>query len=193
MNTVDIVIAVIVVLGGVSGLRQGLIQALANLVGWLLALFIAVKYAGDLAPAMSVLSHDVVVQKIAAFAVLVLMVMALTWFVSIVVNKLFVTLNLGPLNRLAGGCLGMVKSIFVVLIVMQGVEPWVHSMQSWKQSKIIQSLSPYAPLATELTKDVAHEAIARFNQTEAKSASPVGPSDSSMKRTSGHATENPFN
>lgn len=193
MNTLDIVIVVMVVLGGVSGLRQGLIQALANLVGWFFALFIGAKYAGDLAPLMSGLSHDMVVQKIVAFATLVLMVVALTWLVSAIINKIFVSLNLGPLNRFTGGILGVLKSVFVILITMQGIEPWVNTTQNWQQSRIVQTLLPYAPIATGVTKDVAHEAIQHFHQTETQRVSPVS-SESSLKRSSSeHATENPFN
>ncbi|MBF7682136.1 CvpA family protein [Acinetobacter sp. B5B] len=193
MNALDIVIVIMVVLGGVHGLRQGLIQALANLGGWILALFVGAKYAGELAPVMSSLSQDIVVQKIVAFSALVLMVMALTWLVSAVINKIFVSLNLGPLNRFAGGVLGIIKTVFVLLIIMQGVEPWVHAAQNWKQSKVVQTLLPYAPVATDMTKSVAHEAIEHFQQTEAQGASPVR-SESSVKRSaSGHTTENPFN
>ncbi|MBF7687577.1 CvpA family protein [Acinetobacter rathckeae] len=193
MNSLDIIIVVLVLLGGVSGLRQGLIQALANLVGWFFALFVGAKYASDLAPMMSGLSHDVVVQKIVAFATLVLMVVALTWLVSAIINKIFVSLNLGPLNRFAGGILGVLKTVLVILITMQGIQPWVQTAENWKQSKIVHMLLPYAPLATGVTKDVAQEAIEHFHKTETPNVSPVS-SETSLKRSSsGHATENPFN
>lgn len=194
MNSLDVVIVVLLLLGGVSGLRQGLIQALANLVGWFFALFVGAKYAGDLAPLMSGLSHDIVVQKIVAFATLVLVVVALTWLVSAIINKIFVSLNLGPVNRFTGGILGVLKSVFVILITMQGIEPWVNTTQNWKQSQIVKILLPYAPIATGVTKNVAHDAIEHFHQTEAQSVSPSR-SESLMKRSSsGHdARENPFN
>ena len=88
MNTLDIIILIILLIGGLNGLRQGLIKACANLVGWILALIIGAKYAVVMAPAMSNLSLDPVVQKIAAFAFIVLVIVACTWLISAILNAL---------------------------------------------------------------------------------------------------------
>ena len=40
MNTLDIFILIILLIGGLNGLRQGLVSAFANLVGWIFALII---------------------------------------------------------------------------------------------------------------------------------------------------------
>ena len=58
MNTLDIIILIILLIGGLNGLRQGFIKAFANLVGWIFALIVGAKYAVILAPAMSSLSQD---------------------------------------------------------------------------------------------------------------------------------------
>lgn len=194
MNTLDIIVCIVVVVGGISGLRQGLIQALANLVGWVLALYTGAKYANDVAPMMSGLSQDMVVQKIAAFAFIALIIIVLTWIVSAICNRLLKSLNLGPINRVAGSCLGVIKSLFVVLIMMQGAEPWVHTAQNWKQSKMVQLLMPYAPIATEISKDAAQEAIQHFHHSEAQTEPANRLEKSTIKRPeSGHTIENPFN
>ncbi len=44
MNTIDIVILILLLIGGFNGLRQGFIKAFANLVGWIFALIVAAKY-----------------------------------------------------------------------------------------------------------------------------------------------------
>ena len=106
MNTLDIIILIILLIGGLNGLRQGFIKAFANLVGWIFALIVGAKYAVILAPAMSSLSQDPVVQKIAAFAFIVLIIVVCTWIVSALLNGLLKSLKLGPLNRLAGGAFG---------------------------------------------------------------------------------------
>ena len=134
MNTLDIVILVILIIGGLNGLRQGLVTAFANLVGWIFALIVGTKYATILAPSMASLSQDPVVQKIAAFAFIVLLIVVLTWMVTAFLNKLLKTLRLGPLNRLAGSAFGSLKGLLIVLITMQGMQPWVESSPYWKQS-----------------------------------------------------------
>lgn len=197
MNAIDIILLIVLVIGGLGGLRQGLIKALANLIGWICALILGARYTNDLAPFMAGLSHDAVVQKIAAFAFIVLIIVVLTWLISAVCNKMLSSLKLGPLNRFAGGIFGSLKSLLIVLITMQGVQPWMQSAQFWKQSKMVQTLLPYAPLATEVSKEIASDTIHHMNQDE----SPVETSSveskseavSSSKHVSGHSAENPFN
>ena len=194
MNTLDIILLVILLLGGLNGLRQGFIKAFANFVGWILAVIVAAKYAVLLAPAMSSLSQDPVVQKIAAFAFIVLVIVICTWVITAFLNGLLKSLKLGPLNRLAGGAFGSLKGLLVVLITMQGVGPWVESSPHWKQSKFIQFLLPYAPLATELSKGAASEAFHQITSgggVTRTSPKPMEESEETELRPD-HSTKNPF-
>ncbi len=118
----------------------------------------------------------------------------LTWIVTAILNGLLKSLKLGPLNRLAGGAFGSLKGLLVVLVTMQGVGPWVESSANWKQSILIQFLLPYAPLATELSKDAASEAYHQITSGGSASSTPsktMGESDESETR-SDHSTKNPF-
>ena len=196
MNTLDIIILVILLIGGLNGLRQGFIKAFANLIGWIFALIIGAKYAVMLAPAMSSLSQDPVVQKIAAFAFIVLIIVVCTWIVSAVLNRLLKSLKLGPLNRLAGSAFGSLKGLLIVLVTMQGVSPWVESSPHWRQSKLIQMLLPYAPMATELSKDVADKALQQMTSEGALLHRPSTERNDSegtaVGQSSDHSTKNPF-
>lgn len=111
-----------------------------------------------------------------------------------ILNGLLKSLKLGPLNRLAGGAFGSLKGLLVVLITMQGVGPWVESSPHWKQSKFIQFLLPYAPLATELSKDAASEAFHQITSGGSASGTPSKPMDESedLENRSDHSTKNPF-
>ncbi|TCB72780.1 CvpA family protein [Acinetobacter sp. ANC 4216] len=193
MNTLDIFILIILLIGGLNGLRQGLVSAFANLVGWVFALIVGAKYATILAPSMVSLSGDPVVQKIAAFAFIVLLMVVLTWIITALLNKILKSLKLGPLNRLAGSAFGSLKGLLIVLITMQGLGPWVESSPHWKQSKFVQLLIPYAPWATELSKEAAQGALSHIKSEDAASSS-----DTSSEKTQKHAvrtgesTNNPF-
>ena len=194
MNTIDIVILIILLIGGLNGLRQGFIKAFANLAGWILALIVAAKYASILAPSMHSLSADPVVQKIAAFAFIVLMIVVLTWIVTYLLNGILKSLKLGPLNRLAGGIFGGLKGLLVVLITIQGVGPWVESSPHWKQSKFIQSLLPYAPWAAQMSKEAANEALHHIQSGDKpKSSDALSETVNQKVRSSGESTNNPFN
>lgn len=191
MNAIDIIILIIVLIGGLNGLRQGLVKAVANLIGWLLALILAAKYTSILAPAMKVLSQDPVVQKIAAFAFIVLMIVVMTWLVSGLLNKILKKIKLGPLNRLAGGMFGSLKGLLLVLITMQGLGPWVESSPYWKQSKWVQVLLPYAPWATETSKEMASDAIDQIKSHDSSSKSSADQTSNESK-SSDESTKNPF-
>lgn len=196
MNTLDIIILIILLIGGLNGLRQGFIKAFANLIGWIFALIVGAKYAVVLAPAMAGLSQDPVVQKIAAFAFIVLIIVVCTWIISALLNGLLKSLKLGPLNRLAGGAFGSLKGLLIVLITMQGLGPWVESSPHWKQSKFVQVLLPYAPLATELSKDAANEALHQMTSEGAllhRPSSKINESERVLvNERSDHSTKNPF-
>ena len=195
MNTPDIIILIILLIGGFNGLRLGFVKAFANLIGWIFALIMGAKYATFIAPAMSSLSQDPVVQKIAAFAFIVMLIIVLTWMITALLNRILKTLKLGPLNRLAGAGLGTLKGLFVVLITMQGLGPWVSSSPTWKQSKLIQTLLPFAPFASALSKDAANEALQHIHPEDSQKENSVSDSDTHSSAKEGkaeHSTKNPF-
>lgn len=197
MNNIDIFILIILLIGGLNGLRQGFVKACANLIGWVFALVVGAKYAGYIAPSMSVLSQDPVVQKIAGFAFIVLLIVVLTWIVSGILNRVLKTLKLGPLNRLAGGAFGTLKGLLIVLISMQGIGSFVEGSPHWKQSKFIQALLPYAPMATQFTKDTANKALSQMKSNESvehNQALEKSKHDTNVHdQSSSNSTKNPFN
>jgi membrane protein required for colicin V production len=136
------------------------------------------------------------VQKIAAFAFIVLIIVVCTWVITALLNGLLKSLKLGPLNRLVGGAFGSLKGLLIVLIAMQGVGPWVDSSPHWKQSKFVQILLPYAPLATELSKDAANQAIHEMTSEGALLHRPSSEMDeserASTEQAADHSTKNPF-
>ncbi|NLZ85961.1 MAG: CvpA family protein, partial [Gammaproteobacteria bacterium] len=164
----------------------------ANLVGWIFALIVAAKYSTLLAPSMVALSTDPVVQKIAAFAFIVLLIVVLTWIVTALLNRILKSLKLGPLNRLAGGVFGSLKGLLIVLITMQGIGPWVESSPHWKQSKFIQALLPYAPWATQMSKDAANGALQHIKPEGTSKPSAVSSETSSKSGAADESTNNPF-
>ncbi len=109
MNTLDIFVLIILLIGGLNGLRQGLVTAFANLVGWIFALIIGAKYAVILAPSMVSLSQDPVVQKIAAFAFIVLVIVVLTWIVTALLNKILKSLKTRTIKPFSGWCFWFFK------------------------------------------------------------------------------------
>ncbi|MHA3048007.1 CvpA family protein [Acinetobacter sp. ANC 4641] len=197
MNTIDIIVLAILVFSCINGLRRGLLSALASLLGWIFALIVATCLASTFAPFMSGFSHNLMVQKVAAFACVALAVIVVTWLLTSLLSGVLKTLKLDPLNRLAGALFGTLKSLFIVLIVMQSLAPWLHTAQSWKHSLFVQALLPYAPLATEFSKNVASDAIKHMNHQDQAEVATSDDSSSEqgtpLRSSSEHLTKNPFN
>ena len=88
------------------------------------------------------------------------------------------------------------KGLFIVLITMQGLGPWVESSPTWKQSKFIQTLLPFAPLASEISKDAANEALHHIHSEDRSDDASVTKTDRSSDiqndEKSAHSTKNPF-
>ncbi|HAB43322.1 MAG TPA: colicin V synthesis protein, partial [Acinetobacter sp.] len=75
---------------------------------------------------------------------------------------------------------------------MQGIGPWVESSPHWKQSKFIQVLLPYAPWATELSKEAANGALQHIKSEGAQKPSDSSSEPASKAKSSDASTNNPF-
>lgn len=158
MSYLDIVLIVILLAGGLNGLRVGLIQALANLMGWFFAFFFAVKFYADAAPFFESFSDKLWAQQVYAFASIVTGIIVLTWLVTYIFQKTFKTLKLAPIDRAIGGAFGSLKSLIFILVTLHLVSPWAAQTVSWKNSQVIQNLAPYTPIAMKWSKKVRQQA-----------------------------------
>lgn len=164
MNAIDICIVILLVFSNLNGIRQGLIKALAGLIGWFLALMLAIRFSSQVQPLMSQYTADPTMQKIAAFASIIAVVVILAWLVGHLLHKLLKQMKLSWLNRLAGGGFGLAKSIIIVLVMMHGLAPWLSHTKIWQNSKMVEILAPYSAQATEYTQDVVKKTSAEIER-----------------------------
>lgn len=192
MNAIDICIVILLVVSNLNGVRQGLIKALAGLVGWFLALLLAVKFSPDLQPVMVKYTADPTMQKIAAFASIIFAVLILAWLAGQLLHKLIQQMKLSWLNRLAGGGFGLAKSIIIVLVMMHGLAPWFSHTKIWQNSKMVEILVPYSAQATEYTQQAVQKTAAELerHQSDEQSDNPQDEMDSGSKSES--KVDNPF-
>lgn len=164
MSYLDIATLVIILWGFWTGVQKGLIRSLTSLIGWLLALVLGSRFATLLAPELSMLSDDPVVQKIAAFAIIVLAVLTITALIGQLLRSLLKAMALGIPERLAGGAFGAAKGTLVIMLAIQLLGPWVAESPHWQRSKVIALLSPYAPTVVDFSREVATQAWDEVNE-----------------------------
>lgn len=159
MSNLDIFLMILLLVGGVNGFRLGLVQSLANLLGWFFAFFFAVKYYPTWAPLFDWTSSDKWVHQVWAFVFIVFGMLVLTWISAVILKKALKTLKLSPLDRIIGGAFGGLKSLIFILIVMHVISPWAGQSDIWRNSKMINFLAPHTPIAMKWSQYVKQQAV----------------------------------
>ena len=192
MNTLDIVLIILLVLSNLNGIRQGLVKALLGLVGWFLALLLAIRFSPEVKPLMAQYTADPTLQKIAAFASIIAVVMILTWFIGFLLHKILQQMRLTWLNRLAGGGFGLAKSIIIILVLINGLAPWLSQTKIWQNSAVVGLLVPYSAQATAYTQDVVRKTADGIEDSFLDEASSSTNETEEDEASSGREVANPF-
>ncbi|MFZ3192253.1 MAG: CvpA family protein [Moraxellaceae bacterium] len=158
MNGLDLLILVTIALCVWRGFQLGLIRSVLSLMGWLVGLYVGSRYARELAPLFAEWIETPAFQTVVAFLLLIFSVFLVFRLLSALLVSVLQALALRPLERLAGAAFGAAKGGLIVLILISVVAPWLKSAQWWQQSNMVQQLIPYAPLAMQVSKQLAEQA-----------------------------------
>ncbi len=165
MSGLDIVIAIIVLIGLWRGFQVGLIKTAVGLVGWFIALIAATRLASAIAPQLSAVVQSPVLQMALAFLLVVLVVITAMHLVAFVFSGVLRTFRLGVVDKMAGGVLGAAKNVLVILVVMSVSAPLLMQMPQWQTSVLAPELLPYAPMAKTLASDMLDMAWEQVNES----------------------------
>lgn len=122
MNIIDTIILLVLAAGFCIGCYRGLVKELVGTVGFLLAAIaakLAIPYG---VPYISGLIADPRLQRIVVWVVVFVLLMLLMSWIASLVSKLLDAINIGWLNRLAGGALAVLKYSLVSYLVVWGLE-----------------------------------------------------------------------
>lgn len=123
MQTIDIIIAVLLVIGLVSGLRDGLVKQVAGLAGIIGGLLLGRMFYLPVGEWLcTTLSISTEAAHITAFILILIIVPLLLNLVGWVVSKILSAISLGWMNRLLGGVVGVLKFALLVGVVITGIE-----------------------------------------------------------------------
>jgi membrane protein required for colicin V production len=123
MNWLDIVILILVLGLGFMGYRQGVIRLLFTLAGGIVGLVLAGRLWGEVAPVIPIDNEGV--QKLAAFAVIVIVVLIIASIVAKIVKGVLKILLLGWVDGLAGAVIGITLGAFAAtaFVAAAGIVP----------------------------------------------------------------------
>jgi membrane protein required for colicin V production len=154
MVTLDYIILAIIVTSAVFGAFRGFLREIFSVISWVLAVWLAWKFAPLLAPKFGGSLKDPVYGLWAARALIFLMVILAGYCLGVVVNY-FVRLSMfSGLDRLLGFMLGLARGLVIVgvgIILAQAMrlddEAW------WQQSRVAAGLTPVASMLRMLAGD----------------------------------------
>lgn len=165
MSGLDLVIAIVVLIGLWRGFQVGLIKTAVGLAGWFVALIAATRLASSIAPQLSNLVENPVLQMALAFLVVVIVILAIMHLLAFIFSSALKTLNLGVIDKMAGGVLGAAKNILMVLVILSISAPLLVQLPQWETSVLAPELMPYAPIGKELAADMLGVAWGQINQS----------------------------
>jgi membrane protein required for colicin V production len=120
MNVFDIVIVVLLVLGFIRGIMNGLFVEIASLVGVVAGVFVAIHYSNYLETYLgnaTFVDWSAQTNKIVAFVVTFLVVVLLILLIGKILTKIADIAALGMLNKVLGGVFGVLKIALILSII----------------------------------------------------------------------------
>ena len=123
MEVIDIIIAILLAIGFVGGLKDGLIKQAAGLVGLVAGLLLGKKLylsvAAELTPLLGMSEHTT---QVLAFVLILIVVPLLLSVVAWLISKFLKGIGLGWVNRLLGAVIGVLKYALLVGLVLTAIE-----------------------------------------------------------------------
>lgn len=146
MNVLDLIIAVILVLGAIRGFHKGFFHEIAMLVGLVAGVFIAIMVSDKVASiAEELFGWNLQVVKIVAFILIFIIVVMLIRLLGKALTTLFDALMLGFINRLAGVAVGLLKWALLLAIVFN-IIAFLDQHHRLLSEKVIEGSMLYGPL-----------------------------------------------
>lgn len=157
MSTVDVALVILILLGAVSGYRQGFLMTLVSLAAIILGVLGGFKLMGY---AMIYLADTFDLSDrilpYAAFAVVFLIILILVrllgQLLKVSIDKTF----LGPVDQAAGAGLGLLKSAFMLSVTLWILEALNFELpEDWtSDSWLLPRIESFAPMVTAWIGDV---------------------------------------
>ena len=146
MGIFDIIILAVMVIGLCFGLYHGFVKELVGTVGFILAALLAKLSIPYALPYVTeaVIKDERLAKVVIWVAVFLILMLVLSWLAALI-SKMLDAMNIGWMNRLAGGLLGCLKYIIVVYLLIWLVEGITTHFDPFGMSALL-SESKLAPM-----------------------------------------------
>ncbi len=132
MNVLDIILAILLVVGAVNGFRKGIISQLCGLAGVLLGVWLGFKFGDRLGVWLGV-----EIGEIASFVIIFIGAVLLAALAGRISAAILRATGLGILNRLGGMALSLVEYVLICSLLL-GLFQRVNNATRWVESKVVE-------------------------------------------------------
>lgn len=165
MEIIDIIILVLVGVGIIQGLMKGFLKQLAAIVGLVAGLLIARALFGVVAQhVVDALGTSVTIAQILSFILIWVIVPLICILIASVLTKALDAINLGWLNRLAGGMFGAIKMLLLAglaIHVLEYIDPKSEIISETKKdtSMLYGTVKDFSDIFFPVLKDVTDKIV----------------------------------
>lgn len=142
MNVLDIILAVLLVVGAVSGFRKGIISQLCGLAGVLLGVWLAFKFSDKLGDWLGM-----EISEIASFVIVFIGAVLLAALAGKISAAILHATGLGIVNRLGGMVLSVVEYALVASLLL-GLFERINNATGWVEPKVVEESVLVEPVMT---------------------------------------------
>jgi membrane protein required for colicin V production len=132
MNVLDIILAILLVVGAVNGFRKGIISQLCGLAGVLLGVWLGFKFGDRLGVWLGV-----AIGEIASFVIIFIGAVLLAALAGRISAAILRATGLGILNRLGGMALSLVEYVLICSLLL-GLFQRVNNATGWVEPKVVE-------------------------------------------------------
>ena len=150
MNTLDLILGILLLIGLVRGFFRGFLVELAGLIALVAGIYAAIYFSdGTLSFLKTFLDWEPRYLKVLAFALTFLVVVIAISLLARLLTKVMDLMALGIVNKLLGGIFGLVKMAFIVSVFFMFVNQSVSvniGQETKENSLLYPTIEMIAPL-----------------------------------------------
>ncbi|MDO5090990.1 MAG: CvpA family protein [Cardiobacteriaceae bacterium] len=147
INWVDVVLGGAIIISALVGIARGLIKEVLSLLSWVVAIWVAWKFADMVAEKyIRGFIDDPTISYLAAFGGLFLVTLFALGLFNMLISSFLASSGLGGIDRMLGMVFGLLRGLIIaaILVFVGKFVPPVTDMAAWKDSKLQPTFSAMA-------------------------------------------------
>ena len=118
MTWFDLAVLGVIGVSVLLGVLRGLVKEVFSIAGWLLAFFLARRFAQSVALLLPAALQPVELRLAVAFSLVVVLTVLVCWVGALLVAEVMKATGLGPMDRTLGAVFGLARGALVVVVAV---------------------------------------------------------------------------